>query len=127
MKSTMGYFAIGKKRMWVVDMKDIYLEWAVVSNIYHISVCTTYLFLKYCIGNLVIIIPYVRIYITAQVGFHSLYNYSARNNSWPLAIFWPISIFSQSKSILVQQIYCTSSMAQQSLTYKMSYLQNTAD
>ena len=47
----------------------------------------------------------------------------ARNNSWPLAIFGPLSTFGQSKSILVSQIYCTFSMGWQLLAYKMSCLQ----
>jgi len=49
--------------------------------------------------------------------------FSARNNSWPLAIFQSISTFGQPKSILVGQFYCTFSMGWQSITYKMSYLQ----
>ena len=49
---------------------------------------------------------------------------SARNNSWPLVIFWPISVFRQLKSILVSQIYCTFSTKRQSVSYKMSYLQS---
>ena len=36
--------------------------------------------------------------------------YNARNNSWPLAIFWPISAFGRPKSILVSQISCILSM-----------------
>ena len=46
-------------------------------------------------------------------------SFSARNSSWPLAIFRPISTFDRPKSILVGQIYCTLSMGQQSITYKM--------
>ena len=49
---------------------------------------------------------------------------SARNNSQPLAIFQPISAFGQPKSILVSQI---SSVGQQTVTYKISYFQKTAD
>ena len=52
--------------------------------------------------------------------------YSAKNNSWPLAIFQPISTFGWPKSILVSQFYCTFSMGWQSIIYKMSYLQKTA-
>ena len=51
---------------------------------------------------------------------------SARNNSQP-AIFQPISAFSQPKSILIGQISYTFSMGQQSITYKISSLQKTAD
>jgi len=49
--------------------------------------------------------------------------FSARNNSWPLAIFQPISTFGLPKSSLVSQSYCTFLMGWQSITYKMSYLQ----
>jgi len=35
---------------------------------------------------------------------------SARNNSWLLAIFWPILTFGQPNSILVGQFHCTFSM-----------------
>ena len=48
---------------------------------------------------------------------------SARNNSWPLAIFRPISAFGQPKSILVGHISCTFSMGQKLITNKISYLQ----
>ena len=57
------------------------------------------------------------------VQHHFSYVYSARNSSWPLAIFRPISPFGRPKSILVSQIYCTFSMGQQSITYKMSDFQ----
>ena len=49
---------------------------------------------------------------------------STRNGSWPLAIFQSISTFGQPKSILIGQIYYTFVMRQQSITYKMSDLQN---
>ena len=48
---------------------------------------------------------------------------SPRNNSWPLAIFWPISTFGWLKSILVGQIYCIFSMGRPSIMHKMFYLQ----
>ena len=51
------------------------------------------------------------------------YACSARNNSWPLAIFQPILAFGRSKS---DQISCTFSMGQQSVTYKISHFQKTA-
>ena len=51
---------------------------------------------------------------------------SARNNSWPLAIFQPISTFGRPKSVLVDQIYCTFSMGRPSITYKMSHLQKNS-
>jgi len=54
------------------------------------------------------------------------YIISARNNSWLLAIFWPISTFGWPKSILVGQFYCTFSMGWQSITLEiiqLSYLQ----
>ena len=59
----------------------------------------------------------------------SIYNCtgSVRNNSWPSAILQPISAFCWPKSILVGQISCTFSMGQQSVTYKISYLQKTAN
>ena len=47
----------------------------------------------------------------------------ARNKSWPLTIFWPISTFGWPKFILVGKTYCKFSMEQQSITYKMSYFQ----
>ena len=61
-------------------------------------------------------------YTTRSSGckFHS----SARNSSWPLAVFQPISTFGRPKSILVSQIYCTFSMGWQSITYKMYYILN---
>ena len=41
----------------------------------------------------------------------------------PLAIFQPISAFSRPKSILIGQISHMLSMGQQSVAYKISYLQ----
>ena len=52
---------------------------------------------------------------------------SFRNNSQPLAIFRPISAIGRPKSTSVGQISCTLSMGQQSVTYKISYLQKMAD
>ena len=52
---------------------------------------------------------------------------SAKSNSRPLANLWPILTFGRTKSILVGKIYCAFSMGQQSITYKMSYYQKTAD
>ena len=49
-------------------------------------------------------------------------NCSSRNNSRPLTIFWPTSAFG-----LVGQTSYTFSMRQQSVTYKLSHLQKTAD
>ena len=72
------------------------------------------------IANIVTkVVPIIRLTICITPG----YNTSARNNSWPLAIFQPISTFGRPKSILVGQFYCTFSMGWQSITYKMSYLQ----
>ena len=50
-------------------------------------------------------------------------NINARNNSRPLAIFQTISGFGRPKFILISQISCTFLMGQQSVTYKISYLQ----
>ena len=52
---------------------------------------------------------------------------SARNNSWPLAIFQPISIYGRRRSILFGQIQCTFAMGQQSTTFKISYAQKLAN
>ena len=71
-----------------------------------------------CIVNRVLL--YIHIHLT------SLSPCSPRNNSWPLAIFRPISTFGRPKSILVSQIYCTFSMGRPSITYKMSHLQKNS-
>ena len=55
--------------------------------------------------------------------FWSLYQSSARNNSRPLAIFWPNSVFDQAKLILFGQIYCTFSMG----SHYISNLPKTSD
>jgi len=65
--------------------------------------------------------------ISFQLYAVGLFAYiSARNNSWPLAIFQPISTFGRPKSILVGQFYCTISIGWQSITYKMSYFQKNS-
>ena len=53
--------------------------------------------------------------------------YSARNNSWSLAIFQPISAFGRPKSILAGQISCTFSMGTGIRNLKISYFQKTAN
>ena len=53
-------------------------------------------------------------------------DFHARNSSWPLAIFQPVSTFGRPKSILVGQIYCTVSTGQLSITYKMSGFQKNS-
>ena len=64
---------------------------------------------------------------TVTVFHHKSKAINGRNNSWPLAIFQPISAFAQPKSVLVGQTSHTFSMGQQSVTYKISCLQKTAN
>ena len=52
---------------------------------------------------------------------------SARNNSRPLAIFWPISTFSWPNAILIGQISCTFSMGTAFSNLKISIFRKTAD